>query len=101
MKILKLTTPSFVLLVRQLRKHFDEADAFEFDLDLMRVKGDLAVIRMQFQKPLIARTTHLDLAKRAVKAGLYMVKIPADLEVDMDFQTMVKNKKVLIVTSNN
>ena len=91
-KILQLNPESFVLLVRQLRHFHDEADLFEIDLDNMRVKGDLRVIQMSFDKPLIGRTSTLDMAKRAAKAGLPYVRIPKDLELDDEFKTLVKNK---------
>jgi hypothetical protein len=96
LKVLQLKAPSFALLVRQLRNRFEEADAFEVDLDLMRVKGDLAVIRLHFQKPLYARTTSLDLAKRAAKAGWAIVKVPKDLALDLEFTTLAKNKGVKV-----
>lgn len=86
-----------MLLVRTLESRINEADYFEIDLDSMRIKGDLAVIRKICKKPLIGRSSNLDFAKRAVKAGFYAVRIPEDLEVDSDFSTMLKNKGVLVL----
>jgi len=91
-RILQLNPESFVLLVKQLRHFHDEADIFEVDLDHMRVKGDLRVIQNSFDKPIIGRTSTLDMAKRAAKATLPFVKIPKDLMLDDEFTTLVKNK---------
>lgn len=91
-EILVLHPETFALLVRQLRKFKDEADLFEIELDGMRVKGDLRVIQDSFEKPLIGKTSNLDMAKRAAKAQLPFVKIPRGLELDDEFTTLVKNK---------
>lgn len=91
-RILQLNPESFVLLVKQLRRFHDEADMFEVDLDHMRVKGDLRVIQNSFDKPIIGRTSTLDMAKRAAKATLPFVRIPKDLVLDDEFTTLVKNK---------
>jgi len=91
-RVLKLHPETFSLLVRQLRKFRDEADFFEIDLDHMKVKGDLRVIQDSFDKPMIGRTSTLDMAKRAAKATLPYVKIPKDLELDDEFKTLTKNK---------
>lgn len=91
-RILQLNPESFVLLVKQLRHFHDDADMFEVDLDHMRVKGDLRVIQNSFDKPIIGRTSTLDMAKRAAKATLPFVRIPKDLVLDDEFTTLVKNK---------
>lgn len=91
-RILELHPESFALLVKQLRHFRDEADLFEVYLDEMRVKGDLRVIQQSFSKPIIGRTTQLDMAKRAAKACLPFVRIPKDLQLDDEFTTLVKNK---------
>lgn len=91
-KILELHPETFGLLIKQLRYFHDEADCFEIDLDHMRVKGDLRVIQDSFDKPLIGRTSTLDMAKRAAKAKLPYVKIPKTLKLDDEFKTLVKNK---------
>lgn len=91
-KILQLRPETFALFVNQLRHFHDDADLFEIDLDAMRVKGDLRVIQNSFDKPLIGRTSSLDMAKRAAKATLAYVRIPHELELDDEFKTLVKNK---------
>ncbi len=91
-RVLQLKPETFALLVRQLRKFRDDADFFEIDLDNMKVKGDLRVIQGSFDKPMIGRTSSLDMAKRAAKATLPYVKIPKDLELDDEFLTLVNNK---------
>ena len=96
-RVLTLRPETFALLVRQLRKFHDEADRFEIDLDHMKVKGDLRVIQNQFDKPLIGKTSSLDMAKRAAKACLPFVKIPKDLPLDDEFTTLVKNKGTKII----
>ncbi len=98
-KILQLRPQTFALLVRQLRHFYNEADIFEIDLDGMRVKGDLRVIQNSFDKPLIGRTSSLDMAKRAAKATLTYVRIPHDLELDDEFKTLVKNKGTILLYS--
>ncbi len=67
----------------------------------MRVKGDLAVIQAYFKKPLIARSSSLDLLKRAVTAKLPYVIVPADLELDQEFTTLVKNKGAELIQRND
>ncbi len=91
-RVLRLNPETFALLVRQLRKFHDDADLFEIDLDNMKVKGDLRVIQNSFDKPLIGKTSSLDMAKRAAKACLPFVKIPKELTLDDEFTTLVKNK---------
>ena len=94
MKVKRLTPPSFVLLVRQLKRNMPTCDAFEIDVEGMVVKGDLAVIKKAFPKPLIGSVKSLDLAKRTAKSDWMFVRIPEDLEVDLEFSTLVKNKGV-------
>ncbi len=96
----KIEPETFLLLVKQLRHFEEEADIFEVDLDKMKVKGDLKVIRKTFpQKEFIAKSHSLDLLKRASSAGWGTIKMPATLEVDNEFKTLVKNRgtKVLIL----
>lgn len=92
-RVLQLQAETFLLLVKQLRRRLDEADAFEVDLDKMRVKGDLKVIRMTFpEKEFIACSTSLDLLKRAAAAGWETLKLPQDLVLDAEFTSLVKNR---------
>lgn len=97
-RVLKLNPETFLLLVKQLR-HFEKtADIFEVDLDNMKVKGDLKVIRKSFpDKQFIAFSTSLDLLKRASSAGWEMLKMPSDLEVDNEFKTLVKNRGTQLI----
>lgn len=97
--VLPIQPESFVALVKTVKEHLDDADIFEVWLDKMRVKGDLAVVRKFFNKPMIAKSEKLDLLKRGVKAGLHYVDVPHDLAVDMEFQTLVKNKGVKVIRS--
>jgi len=87
------------MLVKQLKKHIAHADIFEIWLDDMRVKGDIAVIQKFFKKPMMGKSENLDMIKRAVKAGLYYVDVPHDLQTDPEFDSLVKNKDVKIVRS--
>jgi hypothetical protein len=96
-RIKRITPPSFALLVRQLKKYSKDADGFEVDLDAMRVKGDLAVIKKAFPKVLIAKATSLDLARRGAKAGWDYVHVPEDLETDLEFKTLTNNKGVQLI----
>lgn len=92
-RVLQLRPETFLLLVKQLRRFEKEADIFEVDLDAMKVKGDLKVIRMTFpDKQFIARSTSLDLLKRAATAGWEFLRLPKDLPVDNEFNTLVKNR---------
>lgn len=97
--ILPLKAESFVLLVNQLRLYFDQADLFEINLDLMKVKGDLAVIQDRYKKPLIAKSNSLDLLRRGVTAGMYFVDLPHDLEESLEFKNLLKNKKPKVIRS--
>lgn len=97
--ILPLKAESFVLLVNQLRLYFDQADLFEINLDLMKVKGDLAVIQDRYKKPLIAKSNSLDLLRRGVTAGMYFVDLPHDLEENLEFKNLLKNKKPKVIRS--
>ena len=97
--VIPIQAESFVLLVRQLKKRIDLADIFEIHLDQMRVKGDLAVIQNFFKKPMIAKSTNLDLLKKGVKSGMHYVDVPHDMDVDLEFTTMVKNKGAKVIRS--
>jgi hypothetical protein len=91
-KIKVLNPPSFVLLVRQMRALKDEADIFEINIDTMRVKGDLAVIRKHFGKPMIARSQSQDTLRRAVKSGFDYIRLPEGMELDLEMRNLMKNK---------
>ena len=97
-RVLKLNPETFLLLVKQLR-HFEKtAEIFEVDLDNMKVKGDLKVIRKSFpDKTFIACSTSLDLLKRASTAGWEILKMPKDLEGDNEFKTLVKNRGTQLI----
>ncbi len=82
-----------------LKKVATKAELFEIDIDSMRVKGDLTVIRNYFGKPMIAKSTKLDLLKRGVKSGMQYVEVPYDLELDPEFLTLAKNKDCQIILS--
>lgn len=98
-RVLKLRAETFLLLVKQLRHHQDEADIFEVDIDAMKVKGDLKVIRMNFpEKQFIARSGSLDLLKRAASAGWEFLRIPKDLETDAEFTSLIKNRGTKLLT---
>ncbi len=96
-RVLTIHAPSFALLVKRLKLDLKKADAFEIDLDCMRVKGDLAVIQSHFKKPLIACASSLDLLKRAVTANLPYLILPHDLDLDQEFTTLLKNKGAEII----
>lgn len=96
-RVIQLNPETFSLLVRQLRKFRKDGDIFEIDLDHMKIKGDLKVIQHSFDKPLIGRTSTLDMAKRAAKADIPYVKIPKDLLLDDEFTTLIKNKGTEII----
>lgn len=97
--VLPLKAESFAMLVKQIRALFDKADIFEVWLDLMKVKGDLAVIQNHFQKPLIAKSNSLDMLKRAAKAGMTYIDIPHDLAEDAEFKNLLNNKKNKVIRS--
>jgi 3-dehydroquinate dehydratase-1 len=97
--VLPIQPESFVALVKTIKEHLDDADIFEIWLDKMKVKGDLAVVRKYFNKPMIGRSANLDMLKRGVKAGLHYVDVPHNLHVDMEFRTLVKNKGVKVIRS--
>lgn len=99
--IVQITAPSFAILVKRLRILKGSADAFEVDLDAMRVKGDLAVIYKHFGVPLIARSQNLELLRSAAKAGWPYVRIPEGMELDDAFRTLVKNKEVTILSGES
>jgi hypothetical protein len=97
-RVLKLHPETFLFLVKQLRKHQEEADIFEIDLDVMKVKGDLKVVRMTFPgKQFIGCSTSLDLLKRAASAGWEFLRLPKDLIVDNEFKTLVKNRGTKLI----
>lgn len=97
--VLPVQSPSFVLLVKHLKKFHNQADVFEIWLDKMRVKGDLAVIQKYFNKPMMAKSESLDLLKRGAKAGFQYVDAPHDLETDLEFDTLIKNKGAKLIRS--
>lgn len=97
--VLPVQVPSFALLVKRMRTHLKEADIFEIWLDQMRVKGDIAVIRSYFKKPMLGKSDSLDMLKKAVKANLDYVDLPHDLKTDSDFETMAKIKKTILIRS--
>lgn len=92
LRVLPIKTETFGLLVRRLKRQLNDADVFEIDIDFMRVKGDLAVIQRYFEKPMIAKSTSLDLLRRGVKAGMHYAEMPWNLETDLEFTTLVNNK---------
>ena len=97
-RVLKLEPPSFLLLVKQLRHFEEEADVFEINLDAMRVKGDLKVIKNTFKhKRFIGVSQSLDLLKAAATAEWEMLKVPEGMTVDAEFTSLVKNKKTEIL----
>jgi 3-dehydroquinate dehydratase type I len=97
--VLPVQEESFAMLVKRLKACVGQADIYEIWLDQMKVRGDLAVIRNYFGTPILAKSESLDLLKRAVKAGLDYIDVPHDLEVDLDFSTMAKNKGATIIRS--
>lgn len=96
--VLKLNPPTFLLLVKQLRHFENEADTFEIDLDGMRVKGDLKVIKNTFKnKRFIGVSLSLPLLKAAATAGWEMLRVPSELELDAEFTSLVKNKGTVLL----
>lgn len=93
MKIHQVKARNFALVVKEIKTHFDEADAFALDLDNMKVKGDLAVLQRYFEKPLIGRTADLDMARRAVKSNLAYVDVPVEFHQDLELQNLMNNKE--------
>lgn len=98
-KIIPVRVPSFALLVKFLKLNLDKADAFEVNLDAMRVKGDLAVIQAYFKKPLIARSESMDLLKRAAKSNWPYVILPEGMQPDLEFRNLLKNKGTRVLHS--
>lgn len=94
MNIYQVGAKNFALVVKVIKREYDNYEAFELNLDDMKVKGDLAVLQKYFEKPLIGRTSDLAMAKKVVKSELAYVRIPAELELDLDFENLVKNKGV-------
>lgn len=92
-RLLQLHPETFLLLVKQLRYHREKFEIFEVDLDKMKVKGDLKVIKMNFpEKEFIGRSISLDLLKRAATAGWETLRLPQDLELDAEFTSLIKNR---------
>lgn len=94
-----LQPESFVELVKTIKAHYEDADIFEVWLDSMKVKGDLAVIQKHFDKPILGKSDSLDMLKRASKAGLTYIDVPHDLQVDLEFENLVKNKGTKVIRS--
>ena len=104
-KIYRLDPPSFALLVKQIKNllpkvESGEIEAFEVNLDTMRVKGDLAVIYRYFNIPLIVISENPDLLRRGVKAGWPYVRIPQNMELTAEMKNLIKNKKTTILGEN-
>lgn len=97
--VLPIQSQSFVLLVKQMKLFVNKADIFEIWLDQMKVKGDLAVIQTYFQKPMIAKSSNLDLLKKGAKSGFHYVDAPHDLRLDLEFKTLIKNKGTKLIKS--
>ncbi len=97
--VLPIKAETFGLLVKQLRLFYEKADMFEIWLDVMKVKGDLAVIQNHFNKPLIAKSNSLDLLRRAATAGMRYIDIPHDLDETLEFKNLLKNKKNKVIRS--
>ena len=97
-----LQPESFLLLVKQLRHFEKDAEIFEIDLDKMRVKGDLKVIKNTFKnKEFIGVSQSLDLLKAAATAGWEFLRVPKELTQDAEFTSLVKNRGTKILTSEN
>ncbi len=89
-----LRPETFLLLVKQLRGKAKDVQTIEIDLDGMKVKGDLKVIVNNFpSKRFVGHSQSLDLLKRAAIAGFHALHIPENLQLDLEFKTVVKNKK--------
>lgn len=97
--VLPLRPPSFALLVKYLKNHIEECEVIEIDLDSMRVKGDLRVIQDYFKKPMIAKSQDLDMLRKGVKAGMTYADVPHNMEMDLEFITLVKNKECQLIRS--
>lgn len=82
-----------------MKEHVDRADVFEIWLDHMKVKGDLAIIQKYFKKPIIGKSEDLDMLKRAIKAGLTYVDVPHNMELDLEFSSLKKNKGSKVIRS--
>ncbi len=92
-RVLHLQPETFLLLVKQLRHFEKDAEIFEINLDAMRVKGDLRVIKNTFpKKQFIGISISLDLLKAAAIAGWEVLRIPKDLVLDAEFTSLVKNR---------
>lgn len=96
-RVLPLKAKTFAFLFKELQDKAETADIFELHLDDMTIKGDLAVIRNRFQKPMIVRASDLDWLKRGVKAGMPYAELPHDLMVDLEFVTLTKNKGAKLI----
>lgn len=101
-RTIHLQPESFLLLVKQLRHFEKDAEIFEIDLDKMRVKGDLKVIKNTFpKKEFIGISQSLDLLKAAATAGWEYLRVPSELAQDAEFTSLVKNRGTKILTSKD
>lgn len=92
-RVIQLSPPTFLLLVKQLRHFEKDAEVFEINLDGMKVKGDLKVIKNTFKnKQFVGVSNSLALLKAAAIAGWEMLKVPESMEVDAEFTSLVKNR---------
>ncbi|QQR54850.1 hypothetical protein IPG41_06760 [Candidatus Peregrinibacteria bacterium] len=99
-RVLKLQPETFLLLVKQLRHFEKDAEIFEINLDKMKVKGDLKVIKNTFKnKEFIGVSSSLNLLKAATIAGWDTLKVPEGMEVDAEFTSLVKNRGTKILPS--
>jgi hypothetical protein len=97
LSVIKIEVPSFAMLVKRLKRIVNDADVFELNLDAMLIKGDLAVILHYFGKPIIARSETLDLLRRGIKAGFPYAIVPKGMELNLEFTTLVNNKKAILL----
>lgn len=101
-RTIHLEPESFLLLVKQLRHFEKDAEIFEINLDRMRVKGDLKVIKNSFKnKEFIGVSISLDLLKAAATAGWEFLRVPAELATDAEFTSLIKNKGTKLLSSPN
>ena len=97
-RVKHLEPESFLLLVKQLRHFEKDADIFEINLDKMRVKGDLKVIKNSFKnKEFIGVSESLALLKAAATAGWESLRVPSALLLDPEFTSLVKNRGTKIL----
>ncbi len=101
-RVLHLQPETFLLLVKQLRHFEKDAEIFEINLDSMRVKGDLRVIKNTFpKKEFIGISKSLDLLKAAAIAGWETLRVPSDLLLDAEFTSLVKNRGTRLLASED